>query len=121
MNDPLLVRVLDRLADGDEKRESVPGSQVDCVTVLGDRHALDQLHHEIRPASVGGAGVEDPRDRRVVHERQHLALGLEPRYNLLRVHARLDDLERDPAGPAFPARQDRRSPIPPSPIFSRSL
>ena len=49
-----------------------------------------------RPA-VGGAGVEDLGDVRVVHHRQRLPLGLEPGDDLLRVHARLDDLQRDPA------------------------
>ena len=42
-------------------------------------------------------GVEDPGDVGVVHHRQGLALGLEPGDDLLRVHAGLDDLQRDPA------------------------
>ena len=47
------------------------------VAVLGDRDAVDQLHDEVGPAAVGRAGVEDPGDVRVVHQRQGLPLGLE--------------------------------------------
>ena len=65
------------------------------VAVLVDRDAVDQLHDEERPAAVGGAGVEDPRDARVLHQGQGLALGLEAGDDLLGVHPRLDDLQRD--------------------------
>ena len=67
------------------------------VAVLRDRHARDVLHHEVRPAVGRGAGVDDARDVRVVHQRQRLALGLEARDDVARVHAELDDLERDGA------------------------
>ena len=63
------------------------------VAVLGDRDALDQLHDEVGAAGVGGAGVEDAGDVGVVHQGQGLALGLEAGDDLLRVHARLDDLQ----------------------------
>ena len=54
------------------------GREPCLVAVLGDRDALDQLHHEERPAAVGRAGVEHAGDVRVVHQRQGLPLGLEP-------------------------------------------
>ena len=92
---PLWWRVLDRPAHGDEELEPLPGGEPLAVAVLVDRDAVDQLHDEERPAAVGGAGVEDPRDVRVVHQGQGLALGLEAGDDLLGVHARLDDLERD--------------------------
>ena len=59
MDDPLLVGVLHRLADRDEQLQPLPGRQLVLVAVLGDRHALDQLHDEVGPAGFGGAGVED--------------------------------------------------------------
>ena len=65
------------------------------VAVLRDRHALDQLHDEVGPAGVGRARIEHPGDVRMVHHRQGLPLGLEAGDHLPRVHARLDDLERD--------------------------
>ena len=71
------------------------GVEAVLVAVLRDRHALDQLHHEVRPAGVGHAGVEDLGDVRVVHQRQRLPLGLEAGDHLPRVHPRLDDLQRD--------------------------
>ena len=94
VDDPLLMGVLDRLADGDEQLQPLLRREVIAVAVLGDRHALDQLHHEVRAAGVGGAGVEDAGDVGVVHHRQGLAFGLEAGDDLPRVHARLDDLER---------------------------
>ena len=59
----------------------------------GDRHAADELHHEVRPARLGRAGVEDAGDIRMVHHRQGLPLRLEAGDHLPRVHARLDHLE----------------------------
>ena len=53
------------------------GGELLLVAVLGDRDALDQLHHEVRPAALGGAGIEDAGDVGMVHQRQGLPLGLE--------------------------------------------
>ena len=68
-----------------------------CVAERRDRLAVHQLHHEVRTAGVGGAGVEDLRDVGMVHHRQRLALLLEAGDDLPGVHAQLDDLERDAA------------------------
>ncbi len=64
------------------------------VAVVGDRHARDQLHDEVRSAGLGGTGVEDLGDVGVVHQGQGLPLGLEAGDDLPRVHAELDDLQR---------------------------
>ena len=64
------------------------------VAVVGDRHALDQLHDEERLAGRGGAAVVDAGDVRVVHQRQRLPLGVEPGQDGPRVHADLDQLQR---------------------------
>ena len=92
---PFLVRVLDRLADRDEQLQPLARRELVVVAVLGDRHAVDQLHDEVGPAAVGRAGVEHLGDVRVVHHRQGLPLGLEAGDDLRAVHARLDDLEGD--------------------------
>jgi hypothetical protein len=94
VDDPLLVRVLHGLADQDEQLQPFPGREAMPVAVLGDGHALDQLHHEVRAAGRRAAGIEDLGDVRVVHHRQRLPLRFEPRDDRTRVQAQLDDLDR---------------------------
>ena len=65
------------------------------------RDAAHQFHDEVGPPRVGGAGVEDLGDVRMIHHRQRLPLGLEAGDDLLGVHAQLDDLERDAAADRF--------------------
>ena len=69
-----------------------------AVAELGDGLTLDQFHHEVRPASGRRAGIEHAGDAGVIHHGQGLALGLEARDDLPRIHAEFDDLERDGAG-----------------------
>ena len=64
------------------------------VAIVRERDALDELHHEERPAGLGGAGVEHPGDVGMVHQRQGLPLGLESGQHGPRVHPGLDHLER---------------------------
>ena len=78
MNDPLLMRVLDGLADRHEQFEPLARSGDCSVAVFGDRDAVDQFHHEVRPPAVGRSRVEHLGDVRVIHERQRLTLGFEP-------------------------------------------
>jgi len=95
VDDPLLVRVLDRLADRHDQLEPLAGRELVVVAVFRDRHAVDQLHDEVGPPGFGRPGVVNAGDIGVVHHRQRLALGLEPRDDLGAVHPGLDDLERD--------------------------
>ena len=83
------------------KLEPLVGGELVLVAVIGDPHAAHQFHHEVGPAGLGRAGVEDLGDVRMIHQRQRLALGLEAGDDLLGVHAQLDDLERDPAAHRF--------------------
>jgi len=94
VDDPLLVRVLDRGTDLVEQQQAVPQREVAPVAVAGDRLSPDQLHDEVRPAACRRPRVEDARDPRVVHHGERLPLGVEPRDDLARVHPELDDLER---------------------------
>src|SRR5262249_8507981 len=50
LDDALLVRVLDGLADRKEQLQPLPRREVMLVAVFRDRHALDQVHDEVRPA-----------------------------------------------------------------------
>ena len=64
MDDPFRVAVLDRLADRHEQFQPLPGGESLPVAVLDDRQPLHQLHDEVRPAALGGTGVEHPGDIR---------------------------------------------------------
>ncbi len=92
MDDPFLMCVLDGLADVDEYFQPLSGRELVLVAVLGDGDAANQLHHEIGPAGLGGAGVKNFGDAGMVHHRQRLALGFEAGDDLFGVQARLDDL-----------------------------
>ena len=80
---------------GTNRLQPIPHRQVVPVAELGDRYAADQLHDEIGPARLRRAAVEHLGDVGVIHDRQRLPLGLEPRDHLAGVHPRLDHLQRD--------------------------
>jgi len=88
--------MLDRAADVAEKRKPLLDRQPRAITVLRDRIAADQFHHEVRPPVLRRAGVEDPGDVGVIHHGQGCRSASKRAINLLAVHARLDDLEGDP-------------------------
>ena len=112
MDDALGVRVLDGPAHLHEQFQPLARRELVLVTELGDRHPVHQLHHEVRAAGVGGAGVEDPGDVGVVHHRQRLALGLEPGDELSGVEPGLDYFERDlaPDGRLLLGHEDDAAP-----------
>ena len=91
---PFWCGVLHGRADLAEERQ--PGVEVEAVgvAVLGDRDPFHQLHDEERAAVGGRAGIEDAGDIGVLHQRQGLALGLEPGQDIPRVHPPLDQLQR---------------------------
>ena len=101
VDDALLVRVLHRLANLDEQVEPLPGGELVPLAVVGDLDPAHQFHHEVGPAQVGRAGIQHLGDVRMIHHRQRLPLGLEAGDDALRVHAQLDDLERDAAPDGF--------------------
>ena len=67
------------------------------ITVLRDRDSFDQFHDEVGPAALGGARIKHLGDVRMLHQGQRLPLCLESRNDLPRVHARLNDFQRDAA------------------------
>ena len=95
------MRVLDRLAHRDEQLQSLAKAELVGVAVFGDRHPLDQLHDEVGQPAVGRARIEHGGDVWMIHQREGLPLGLEPRDDLAAVHPRLDDLERHLAPDRF--------------------
>ena len=101
MDDPLQMSVLDGLADRHEQLQPLPRVQLLFVAELGDRNAFDQFHHEVGPAGVRRSSVENLGDVGMRHHRQRLPLRFEAGDDFLRVHPRLDDLQRDLAADGF--------------------
>ena len=97
MNDALLMRVLNGLANLREELQAILGGEMVLVAILGDAHAAHEFHDEVGTPRLRRARVEHARDVRMLHHRQRLPLGLEAGDDRLRVHAELDDLERDAA------------------------
>src|SRR5208282_6682571 len=101
MDNPLLVRVLDGIADLDEQVETFPGGEVVLVAILGDADAAHQFHDKIGATCLGGAGIEYSGNVGVIHHRQRLPLGFEAGHHRLGVHTQLDNLERDSTADRF--------------------
>jgi len=93
MDNPLLVCVLDGLADYYQQAQPLSSIEAILVAVARDGNTSDHLHDEIRPACGGCASIQHFRNVRVVHKGQGLALGFKPYDDLLGVHAQLDNLE----------------------------
>ena len=96
MDHALLVGVLHRLADRDEQRQPLAGRQPGPVAIVGDRHALDQLHHEVG-AALGLPCIQDLGDVRMVHQGQRLPLLVEAGEHPLGVKAGANHLDGDAA------------------------
>lgn len=119
MDDPLLVRVLDAVAELDEQLEPLADRQTLTVAVARDRLALYVLHRKVRPPFGRGPPVEDFGNGGVVHDCERLALCFEARHHLRRVHPCLHDLNRDLAANRTQLFGEHTSPIPPSPSRCR--
>ena len=78
MDDALLMRVLDGLANLDEQVEPFLGGEIVLVAVIGDADAAHQFHHEVRPARFGRARIQHLGDVGMIHHRQRLPFRLEP-------------------------------------------
>jgi hypothetical protein len=57
VDDALLVGVLDRTAHVEKEVQTLACRELAPVGVLDDGDALDQLHHEVGPARLGGPGL----------------------------------------------------------------
>ena len=97
VDDPLLVRMLDSLANLDKEPQAILDRQLLPIAMLRDRRPRHVLHHKVRPPLLGLPAVVNLGDTGMIHHRQGLPLGLKPRNDLRRVHPQLDDLERHPA------------------------
>jgi hypothetical protein len=87
VNNPLLVRMLNSLAHGDEQPQSIFEVEPVAVAEFRDGNTRDEFKDEMGPPVVGGAGVMDLRDVGMIHHGQGLALAFEPGDDLARIHA----------------------------------
>ncbi|MEZ5977883.1 MAG: hypothetical protein R3F34_06675 [Planctomycetota bacterium] len=130
----LAVRVLHGEADRTEELEPVLERESPLVAPARDRLAAHELHREVGPPVRREPRIEHARDAGMVHQLERAALRLEAREHLARVHAGLDELQRDlardrhllPRAPdgAHPARTDllqqlERADAGPRPEFER--
>ncbi|MFT5051778.1 MAG: hypothetical protein ACI8QZ_003201 [Chlamydiales bacterium] len=76
------MRVLNSHAHLQEDPQPLIDAQPVLVAVLGDRHALDQIHHEVRSTGFGRARIQHARDVWMFHQRKGLALLFKPRNDL---------------------------------------
>ncbi|MCH2134539.1 MAG: hypothetical protein MK116_12405 [Phycisphaerales bacterium] len=97
MHDATLVGMLNGTADLDEELQPLFRIEFVLIAIGQQLLALDVLHGEPGPTSIGGAGFEDLGDARMIHARQGLALGLETSEGIAGIKAGLDDLEGHPS------------------------
>ncbi len=90
------VGVLDRAAHLSKQREPRGQAESVFIAVAGDGCAVDVLQHEIGPAIIHHAPVEQSGDVAVVQPGQDLALVPEAPNGLVGIHTALDDLDRHP-------------------------
>ncbi len=98
VNDPPLVRVLDRIADPHEQVQPRPDVEPALLAVTCKRQAGDELHREIGPllpVELRVARVVDLRDPGVPQASEHIHLLLEATQQGPRERTGADDLHRD--------------------------
>ena len=78
MNDPLLVRRLERVRDLTRKRECLSERNRPVGDALRERRALNELQHE-RAGAVRFFEAVDRRDVRMIQRREQMGLALEAR------------------------------------------
>jgi hypothetical protein len=96
MNNPLLMRMLNRRTNLYKKSKSLLRGQIIRVAIFRDLNSTDQFHYKVWPPIVRCSRIKHLRNVRMVHQRQRLPLRVEPRDHLLRAHPQLDQLQRHP-------------------------
>ena len=113
---PFLVRVLNGLIDLHEQVESLAGGQpLPVHSSVRDRLTVDVVHGKVGLALWRGADIEDLGDVGMVHHRQRLALGLEPRHDLGRAIRALITFRATRRRIGWGCSASQTSPIPPAP------
>src|SRR5580700_819738 len=87
MDDQPLVGVLHRRTDLQEQAQSLGNGSAAAIAVLIERLAVDQLHHKVGDAVLGGAAIMQASDIRMIEVGENLPLVLEATKNESRILA----------------------------------
>src|ERR1043166_5360261 len=94
MDDLLLVRIMERVANSDEKLQAIVDVELMRIAVVIQRLPFDKLHDEIGQSVVSGATVHQTRNVRMVERGYYLTFGAKPSQDEIGVHAAFDELNR---------------------------
>ena len=95
VDDEVAVRVMHGIADAPEQGQARLHGQGVALAVLVDGHALDEIHHQVRLAAVGGAGVDQPGDVGVIEAGEDLPLTGEAGVQDVAIEGRAQHLDGD--------------------------
>jgi hypothetical protein len=95
VNDQVPVGVLDRRAQLSEELQALRDRMALAIAVPIDGLPLDVLHDEVGTSVLSCATIEKAGDVRVIEAREDLSLPAKARNDLVPVHIRSDDLDRD--------------------------
>src|SRR4051812_26033090 len=96
MNDSFLMRVLNRMANLDEKIEPLLCCERIAIAVFRDFDTSNEFHHEVGPARIGRSCVEHFRDVRITKERDRFSRGSKSGEDTFGLQAGFDNLESTP-------------------------
>src|SRR5690349_8401285 len=100
MDHSLLMGVVDCVAHQRKEPNALACRELANLDELAEIRALDQLHGDVRPRSVGGLDatrLENAGNARMVEVGQNLGLVAETREQITRTRERLHQLQRDSA------------------------
>ncbi len=96
MHDLFLVRVVNGVANTAKQFQPVGDAQLAVVAVLVEGlAAFDELHHKVRQPIVRRPAVQQSRNVRMIERRQDLPFFAKAPQDKVRIHAALDQLDRD--------------------------
>ncbi len=94
VHDEVAMRVANRVTHVEEQSQALANRKLAVVAIAIDRLALDVLHHEVRPAVLRHAAVDEPRDAGMLEACKDLTLGDESVEHVLGIETAADELDR---------------------------
>src|SRR4051794_34072211 len=94
MNNSLLVRVLDRLANLNKQLQPFDDGEIILFAEVSDPCAVDQFHDKEWTPCVGCSCIKHPGNPRMIHQCERLPFCLKPADHGNGIHSQLDHLQR---------------------------